>query len=136
MRWRWASWMAAQSPSPAAATLRCECGTWPPANPSETHSSAGAAPCERSRPKSGKRVLPTGSSTQVGIGATNTATIERMHGEISGEIRWDTIAALEVKSSLHALTLTSGQILIIAAELGIVAFELPGEAAQTSRPSA
>jgi hypothetical protein len=41
--------------------------------------------------------------------ATTTAKIERMHGEISGDIRRDTIAELEVKSSLHALTLTSGQ---------------------------
>jgi len=30
-RWQWRSWMAAQWSSPAAATGRCGCGTWPSA---------------------------------------------------------------------------------------------------------
>ena len=40
-QWRWPSWRAARWWSPAAATARCGCGTWPPA--------AGRRPVHRAR---------------------------------------------------------------------------------------
>jgi WD40 repeat protein len=69
--------------------------------------------------------LSGNSPVHIGVGATGTATVSGIHLEVDGTLWWEQIAALEVGSNILALALTSKRGLIVAAELGIVAFDLP-----------
>ncbi len=51
--------------------------------------------------------IPAGSPTRIGVGATNTATISAICREGDGSLRWEQIAAPEVRSNILALAFTS-----------------------------
>ena len=69
----------------------------------------------------------TASPVHVGIGARNIASISTIcRDDVS--LQWKQIAAPEVKSNILALAFTSWQVIVVAAELGIVVFDLLSEA--------
>jgi WD40 repeat protein len=70
--------------------------------------------------------FPLGSLlVRIGVGSRNIATVSRVLRENDATLRWEQIAALEARSNILALALTSKRTLIAAAELGIIVFDLP-----------
>ena len=71
MRWRSRSWRAARWRSPAAATARCGCGTWPPGRRSVTRSPATPARLMRWRSRSWRAARwwsPAAATARCGCG--------------------------------------------------------------------
>jgi len=78
-----------------------------------------------------RSLIPRGSPSYVGFGARNIATITAICREGNGKLRWEQIAAPEVRSNILALALTPKRVIAVAAELGIVVFDLPGNSHTT-----
>ena len=70
-------------------------------------------------------LMCTGSPIYVGVGAANIVAVSAISYEGDWNLRREQIAALEVKSNILALSLTSDRIMTVATELGIVVFDLP-----------
>ena len=70
---------------------------------------------------------PTHLPAYVGVGATNIAAVSAIHHNGNGNLRWEWIAAPEVRSSILALALASKRTIVVATELGIVVFDLPSD---------
>ncbi len=59
------------------------------------------------------------------VGARNVVTVSAICLEADGNLRWEQIAAPEVRSDILALALTFRRAIIVATELGIVVFDIP-----------
>ena len=70
-------------------------------------------------------IIPAGSPVYVGVGTTNVATVFAIYRENDGHLRWEQIAAPELRSNILALALTPKRVITVATELGIVVFDLP-----------
>jgi WD40 repeat protein len=87
-----------------------------------SHGSVNALTSQPSR-----RPLRRGSPAYVGVGTKNIATVFAICYESDGNLRWEQMVSLEVRSNILALALTSNRTITVATELGIVVFDLPGE---------
>jgi len=70
-------------------------------------------------------LIPAGWPVCLGVGARNIVTVSAIYLEADGNLRWEQIAAPEVRSDILALALTSERVITVAAELGIAVFDLP-----------
>ena len=61
----------------------------------------------------------------VGVGGGNVVFVSAICLEANENLRWEEIAAPEVRSDIRALTLISRRAIAVATELGIVIFDLP-----------
>ena len=75
--------------------------------------------------RTGQGLIADGCPAYVGVGARNVATVSAIRLEADGNLRWEQIAALEVRSDILALALMSRRTITVATELGIVVFDLP-----------
>jgi WD domain, G-beta repeat len=70
-------------------------------------------------------LIADGCPAFVGIGARNVVTVSAICVEGDGNLRWEQIAAPEVRGDILALASMSRRAITVATELGIVAFDLP-----------
>ena len=75
--------------------------------------------------QTGQRLIAGGRPAYVGVAARNIVTVSAICIEADGNLRWEQIAAPEVRSDILALALMSGRAITVATELGIVVFDLP-----------
>ena len=75
--------------------------------------------------QAGQGLITDSCPAYVGIGARNGITVSVIYLEGDGKLRWEQIAAPEVRSDILALAFMSGRAITVATELGIVVFDLP-----------
>ena len=124
-RWRSANWRAARWSSPAASdgTVR----VWDLAT-----GDPGRRPAHRPRRPGERGAVPDRAGANCGRlsflcrnRGQNVVTASAICLEADGNLRWEQIAAPEVRSDILALALISIRAIIVATELGIVVFDLP-----------
>ena len=75
--------------------------------------------------QTGQGPIADGCPSYVGVGARNVVTVSAICLEADGNLRWEQIAAPEVRSEILALSLMSRRAITVATEHGIVVFDLP-----------
>jgi hypothetical protein len=70
-------------------------------------------------------LIADGCPSYVGVGAGNVVTVSAICLEGDRNLRWEQIAAPEVRGDILALALISSRAITVASELGIVVFDLP-----------
>ena len=71
-----------------------------------------------------QRLIADGRLAYVGVGARNVVSVSVICLEANGNLHWEQIAALEVRSDILGLALMSGRAITVATELGIVIIDL------------
>jgi hypothetical protein len=61
----------------------------------------------------------------VGIAARNVVSFTSICRDGDGTLRWEQVAAPEVRSDILAMAMTAKPVVVAATGLGIVAFDLP-----------